>query len=113
LGENIVAVKENLSGVIEMLRERPVEESSGRAMRELLTRLQSAQNVLIQNERKIWLRTRVGKEITADIEAASEKLRMTVESGSSLEVVKEALSEVEVQAKRIDEETRRRSMVVT
>jgi len=106
-------IKNNLSRTMEILRERPAEEPSGRAKRELLTRLQSAQNILIQNERKIWLRTRAGKEMMADFEAASEKLRMTAESDSALEGVKEALSEVETQAKRIDDETRRRSMVVT
>ena len=44
---------------------------------------------------------------------ASARLLGVVESGSGLEEIKEALGDVELQAKRLNEETRRRSMVVT
>lgn len=46
----------------------------------------------------------------SDYGEASLKLLGAVESGSGLE---EALTEVEVQAKRISDEIRKRSMVVT
>ncbi len=112
MSETINTVKDALSRVIEALRESAVEEAS-EGERELLTRLQSAQNSLVRNERKIWLRTRAGKEMLTEFEAASEKLKLAVESGSGLDEVEEALAGVEAQAKRIEEETRRRSMVVT
>ncbi len=113
MGETIQTVKDALSRAIEVLRESPMEEASEGERRELLTRLQSAQNSLVRNERKIWLRTKAGKEMLGDFEAASEKLKLVVESGSGLEEVEDVLAGVEAQAKRIEEETRRRSMVVT
>ena len=49
----------------------------------------------------------------SDYGEASLKLLGVVESGSSLEAAEEALTEVEAQAKRISDEIRKRSMVVT
>jgi len=84
--------------------------ASEKEMRDLMTRLQAARNTLVQNERKIWLKTKAGKEVLSDYGEASLKLLGAVESGSSIE---EALTEVEAQAKRISDEIRKRSMVVT
>lgn len=100
--------KSTLERVMEALRGS--SNASESELRDLLTRLQAARNTLIQNERKIWLRTKAGKEVLSDYGEASLKLLGAVESGSGLE---EALTEVEVQAKRISDEIRKRSMVVT
>lgn len=100
--------KSTLERVMEALRGS--SKASESELRDLLTRLQAARNTLIQNERKIWLRTKAGKEMLSDYGEASLKLLGAVESGSGLE---EALTEVEVQAKRISDEIRKRSMVVT
>ena len=100
--------KSTLERVMEALRGS--SNASESELRDLLTRLQAARNTLIQNERKIWLRTKTGKETLSDYSEASLKLLGAVESGSGL---KEALTEVEAQAKRISDEIRKRSMVVT
>ncbi|MBA7594082.1 hypothetical protein ES703_01018 [subsurface metagenome] len=100
--------KSTLDRVIEALRGS--SNASESELRDLLTRLQAARNTLVQNERKIWLRTKAGKEMLSDYGEASLKLLGVVESGSGLE---EALTEVEAQAKRISDEIRKRSMVVT
>ena len=100
--------KSTLDRVIEALRGS--SNASESELRDLLTRLQAARNTLVQNERKIWLRTKAGKEMLSDYGEASLKLLGAVESGSGLE---EALTEVEAQAKRISDEIRKRSMVVT
>ena len=100
--------KSTLERVMEALRGS--SNASESELRDLLTRLQAARNTLIQNERKIWLRTKAGKEMLSDYGEASMKLLGAVESGSGLE---EALTEVEAQAKRISDEIRKRSMVVT
>ena len=100
--------KSMLERVMEALRGS--SNASESELRDLLTRLQAARNTLIQNERKIWLRTKAGKEMLSDYGEASMKLLGAVESGSGLE---EALTEVEAQAKRISDEIRKRSMVVT
>ncbi len=100
--------KSTLDRVMEALRSS--SSASESELRDLLTRLQAARNTLVQNERKIWLRTKAGKEMLSDYGEASLKLLGAVESGSGLE---EALTEVEAQAKRISDEIRKRSMVVT
>lgn len=108
MGESLETAKSTLERVMEALRGS--SKASESELRDLLTRLQAARNTLIQNERKIWLRTKAGKEVLSDYGEASLKLLGAVESGSGLE---EALTEVEVQAKRISDEIRKRSMVVT
>ncbi|MBC8498466.1 hypothetical protein ISS40_04890 [Candidatus Bathyarchaeota archaeon] len=108
MGESLETAKSTLERVMEALRGS--SKASESELRDLLTRLQAARNTLIQNERKIWLRTKAGKEMLSDYGEASLKLLGAVESGSGLE---EALTEVEVQAKRISDEIRKRSMVVT
>jgi Tfp pilus assembly protein PilP len=108
MGENLETAKSTLDRVMEALRSS--SSASESELRDLLTRLQAARNTLVQNERKIWLRTKAGKEMLSDYGEASLKLLGAVESGSGLE---EALTEVEAQAKRISDEIRKRSMVVT
>ena len=100
--------KSTMERVMEALRGS--SNASENELRDILTRLQAARNTLVQNERKIWLRTKAGKEMLSDYGEASLKLLGAVESGSGLE---EALTEVEAQAKRISDEIRKRSMVVT
>lgn len=100
--------KSTMDRVMEALRGS--SSASESELRDLLTRLQAARNTLVQNERKIWLRTKAGKKMLSDYGEASLKLLGAVESGSGLE---EALTEVEAQAKRISDEIRKRSMVVT
>jgi DNA repair exonuclease SbcCD ATPase subunit len=108
MGESLETAKSTLERVMEALRGS--SNASENVLRDLMTRLQAARNVLIQNERKIWLRTKAGKEMLSDYGEASLKLLGAVESGSDLE---EALTEVEAQAKKISDEIRKRSMVVT
>ncbi|MFQ6054107.1 MAG: hypothetical protein ACE5OO_07780, partial [Candidatus Bathyarchaeia archaeon] len=84
-------------------------------------RIQAARNALIRNEGESWLRTEAGKEIIGDFSVASIKLlgsverlqRTEVPDPSLLKDLKAALGEVELHARRLNEETRRRSMVVT
>ena len=108
MGESLETAKTTLERVMEILRDS--SSASENELRDLMTRLQAARNTLVQNERKIWLRTKAGKEMLSDYGEASLKLLGAVESGSGLE---EALTEVEAQAKRISDEIRKRSMVVT
>ncbi len=108
MGESLETAKSTLERVMETLKGS--SSASESELRDILTRLQAARNTLVQNERKIWLRTKAGKEMLSDYGEASLKLLGAVESGSGLE---EALTEVEAQAKRISDEIRKRSMVVT
>ncbi len=113
MGESLNNAKQALNKTIETIgttRQHGIPDSD---LRDLLTRLQLARNALVQNERKIWLRTKIGKEMLVEFNEASARLLGVVESGSGLEQIKKALADVELQAKRLNEETRRRSMIVT
>jgi Tfp pilus assembly protein PilP len=108
MGEALETAKSTLERAMEKLRGSSTASES--EVRDLLTRLQAARNTLVQNERKIWLRTKAGKETLSEYGEASLRLLGAVESGSGID---EALTEVEAQAKRISDEIRKRSMVVT
>ncbi len=78
-----------------------------------MSRLESVRSVLIRNEKKIWLRTKKGRGILADVSEAAERLRKSLASSGEMDAVDAALSEVEILARAIEEESRKRSMVVT
>jgi hypothetical protein len=108
MGEVLETAKSTLERVMEELKGS--SNASESEVRDLQTRLQAARNTLVQNERKIWLRTKAGKEMLSEYGEASQKLLGAVENGSGIE---EALIEVEARAKSISDEIRKRSMVVT
>ena len=81
--------------------------------RDINTRLQRVANTIEENKSKIWLRTRAGKEMVEMIEEAVDKLLEVIKFDSDGEKFFMALKVLETEATRIDDETRRRSMVVT
>lgn len=121
IGEKLNLAKSIIEEVLEMMRAVSKSRVPEDKMRDLMTRIQLAKNSLIQNEKKIWIRTKVGKEILSDFNAASEKLLGVVEKLQRVHEIEPdllvevdvALGDVESHAKRLNEETRRRSMVVT
>jgi len=86
---------------------------SGEALESLIARIQFAWDALVQNEKKIWLRTKKGRELLSEYNAASVKLCDLIESGEDLNEMMAAINDVEQQAKDLNEEIRKRSMVVT
>lgn len=121
MGESLNFVKGVLDRTLELLREVPSGAVSEDELRDIQIRIQIAQNALIQNARKIWLRTKVGKEMIGEFGVASTKLLGTLERLQRVEAtdpdipkdLKAALGEVELHARRMNEESRRRNMVVT
>ena len=102
-------VREIIDESLDLLKNRSVEADSQR----LVSRLESVHSVLIRNEKKIWLRTKKGREMLADVSEAAERLRGTLASSDELETVEAALNDVETLARAIEEESRKRNMVVT
>ncbi len=78
-----------------------------------MSRLESVRSVLIRNEKKIWLRTKKGRGMLADVSEAAERLRKPLASSGELDPIEAALSDVETLARAIEEESRKRNMVVT
>ena len=78
-----------------------------------LSKLESVRSVLIRNEKKIWLRTKKGRVMLDDVNEAAERLRGTLASSDELDAVEAALNDVETLARAIEDESRKRNMVVT
>ncbi len=76
-------------------------------------RVRRASKVVAQNLNKIWLRTKAGKPMAESMQEAATEVQEALEAGAGLDEVKAAVDAVEEKAKEIEEESRRRSMVVT
>ena|GEM_PF-1546067 len=119
--ESLTFARDLLRRTLELLREVPARAVPDDELKDVQIRIQIAQNTLVQNERKIWLRTKEGREMIGDLNVASIKLLGSVErlqraemaDSELLKDLEAALGEVELHARRLNEETRRRSMVVT
>lgn len=109
MGETATGVREIIDESLDLLKGQNHETDSQR----LVPRLESVHSVLIRNEKKIWLRTKKGRGMLADVSEAAERLMKSLASSSELEAVDAALSDVETLARAIEEESRKRSMVVT
>ncbi|MCX6655227.1 MAG: hypothetical protein NTY03_08910 [Candidatus Bathyarchaeota archaeon] len=111
MSARIPEVKNKLAGIKSMLA--AIKGNEGYAAG-LQIRLGKVTNVIIENESKIWLRTRVGEPMLKDLQVAIDDAYKVLEGGgSALESFEVALKEVERKTTKIDEESRRRSMVVT
>lgn len=101
-------VREFIDESLDIMKNRSVvKDSPG-----LLSRVESVRSVLIRNEKKIWLRTKKGRGMLAEVSSAADRLKEAFASGD-ISVVEGALVEVEALVNAIEEESRRRSMVVT
>jgi hypothetical protein len=78
-----------------------------------MSRLESVRSVLIRNEKKIWLRTKKGRGVLTDVSEAAERLMKSLASAGELDIVDAALGDVETLAWAVEEESRKRNMVVT
>ncbi len=76
-------------------------------------RVRRASRVVAQNLNKIWLRTKVGKPMAESMQEAATTVLKALEAGSAMEEVKAAVDALDERAREIEEESRRRSMVVT
>jgi hypothetical protein len=111
MSARILEIKEKLTGIKSMLA--AVKSNVGYAAG-LQIRLSKVTNIVTENETKIWLRTRVGEPMLKELQVATDDAYKVLEGGdSALESFESALKEVERKAAKIDEESRRRSMVVT
>ena len=75
-----------------------------------LEQLKTIDKLITQNQAKIWLRTRSGKPMAEKMETTATNVLKLLEEGNDISGM---LNELETVAKEIDEESQRRSMVVT
>ncbi len=109
LAETATGVREIIDESLDLL----TEQNYGTDSQRLVSRLESVRSVLIRNEKKIWLRTKKGRGMIADVSEAAERLMKSLASSGELDSVDAALGDVETLARAIEEESRKRSMVVT
>ena len=108
----LTPIKETIEAVISKINE--MEAIHEAEKRTLLTRLQKTANTVTENEKKIWLRTKVGKPLVQSFQDSTDRLLKVFDSESpKLEDITVAMNDVEANANKIGEESRRRSMVVT
>jgi hypothetical protein len=109
LAVTATGVREIIDDSLDLLK----RQNYGTDSQRLLSRLESVRSVLIRNEKKIWLRTKKGRGMLADVSEAAERLKKSLASSGELDAVDAALGDVETLARAIEEESRKRSMVVT
>ena len=105
----VASVREIIDESLDLLKNRSIVADSP----ELASKLESVRSVLIRNEKKIWLRTKKGRGMLAEIGTAAESLRGSLRSPGEIGAVDAAISNLEALSSAIDEESRKRSMVVT
>ena len=103
MSQQMIQAKETVEKII-----AHVEAGSQPSKEKLLEQLKDIDKLIAQNQSKIWLRTRSGKPMAEKMEKVAVSALKQVEA-DSLENIDDLL---EV-AKGIDEESQRRSMVVT
>jgi hypothetical protein len=108
LAVSVADVREIIDESIALFTNRGAETEYPRQ----LSQMESVRSVLIRNEKKIWLRTKKGHGMLAEVSAAADKLKESFASGD-IDLVEGALVEVEALVNAIEEESRKRSMVVT
>jgi hypothetical protein len=79
----------------------------------LVSRINQLGFIIAQNQNKIWLRTKTGKPFAESIQNSAERLLRELDKKITSENFEFLLTEIESNAKKINEESRRRSMVVT
>jgi hypothetical protein len=111
MSTRILSLKEKLTSINSILIKTKFNEGKTASLQ---IRLSKITNVLLENESKIWLRTRVGEPMLKEFQEAVDTVFKVLEEGdSSPESFEAALREVERNATKIDEESQRRNMVVT
>ena len=79
----------------------------------LISRLENVLKVVTQNQNKLWLRTKSGKPIGEALEERAQTMLNQLEASQSIDGWLGSLSDLETQVHMVNEESRRRGMVVT
>ena len=111
--DSMEELKSTFKATLETLKTSQAEGGPSKRVEGFLSRIQRAENVLIQNQKKIWLKTKKGREALSKFGVATERLRESINSTRGVDETEAALKALELQAKNIEDEIHRRSMVVT
>jgi hypothetical protein len=102
-------VKTSIEKSLELLNKEDTESKN----QDYKLRLDDVRRIIIRNEKKIWLRTKKGKEMISDLDKVSRKLQMTLSTQNEYHTIEDMIHDLEGLMKAIEEESRKRNMVVT
>ncbi len=105
MSARLPVIKERLASIRSKLK---VDYATGYRLR-----IDKVSNIVVENESKIWLRTRVGEPMLKELQDSIEKAHDILESEEVPAGFEMSLRDIEAKASKIDEESRRRDMVVT
>ena len=108
MGESLTETKTILLDALNTL-----DQSFDEKLKDFTERIQTSRNILVQNENKIWLRTKKGKELLMNFNDAAQKLYDAIKIDNDCEEIEKVVTNVENITKTLEEEIRKRSMVVT
>ena len=108
MGESLTETKTILLDALNTL-----DQSFDEKLKDFTERIQTSRNILVQNENKIWLRTKKGKELLMKFNGAAQKLYDVIKSCNDCAEIEKVVTNVENITKTLEEEIRKRSMVVT
>ncbi len=89
---------------------KKIEEESSPEKDAFLAQLKNIDRLVTENVNKIWLRTKGGKPMA---ERLQQKAETALKQLEDIPALKSAITELEGLVKEIDEESQRRSMIVT
>jgi hypothetical protein len=105
LSSRLPAVKERLTGIKSMLAAIKGREGYAAGLQ---LRLGGVTNIVLENESKVWMRKRIGKQLLKDLQDALDTAFKVLEGGEpALEKFEKALRDVERRAAKIEDESRR------
>lgn len=105
----MIEAKKNLDNALEIIKNSTTYAGDV----ELNKKLQLANKIITQNQKKIWLRAKTGKPMAEALLSTSKRLIELLQSSAENSEIIQIIQELEVQTKKLNEESRRRSMVVT
>ena len=115
----VMSMAESIGGVRDFVEETlaslkdGIEGAENSDIKGLIARLESVRATIVRNEKKIWLRTKKGRDMLSEANKAAGRMRSALDPPFNFEDLRRTLDKVEAHARAIDEETRKRSMVVT
>lgn len=113
MGKSLYSAKEALAMVVDVLEKDMGDVFPGTSIRDLVTRLQIVKKILVQNEKKIWLRTKKGREMLLEVEEASKTLLEILKTSLDYNEIQKSVVAIEMYGVKLEEEIRLRSMVIT
>jgi hypothetical protein len=105
----MMEAKKNLDNALEIIK----NDTAYSGDVELNKKLQLANKITAQNQKKIWLRVKTGKPMAEALLSTSKKLIELLQNSAESTDIIQIIQELEAQTKNLNEESRRRSMVVT